>query len=69
MSKPKLPYASDQYKYDQAYAAGLADGEKRLARAIRRLLTTDKYFTTEPCHVEQSILDWLASRAKRRRGR
>jgi len=40
MSKPKNPYTIDnpslRYGHENAYAQGLADGEKRLARALRR---------------------------------
>jgi len=40
MSKPKNPYTIDnpslRYGHENAYAQGLADGEKRMARALRR---------------------------------
>jgi len=62
MTKPKLPYASDRYKYDQAYAEGLkATSHIRLARAINQMLK--KYPLADP----GGIKNWLTARAKRRK--
>jgi hypothetical protein len=60
--------------YYSGYAAGLADGEKRLARALRRWMNKNcfKYsgggfMSSDACR----LASWIDSnaRAKRRRGR
>jgi hypothetical protein len=59
MIKPKNPYiCENSAHYDEGYAAGLADGEKRLARALLR-------FVGKSGH--EFWKDWLTTRAKRRK--
>jgi len=43
------------------YAQGLADGEKRLARALRKWL--DTFDIDIVCH--EDVFDWLIARQKR----
>jgi hypothetical protein len=63
MSKPKNPKMSD---YAWAwYAAGLADGEKRLARALKRWLGE---WDSSGLQVWK-IKNWLTAQTKLRRGR
>ena len=64
MSKPKNPYTIDnpslRYGHENAYAQGLADGEKRMARALRKWLSQSKYLVNG-----FEVRDWLIARQKR----
>lgn len=70
MTKPKNPYlgayegsedAADVWK--QGYAAGLQDGEQRLARALRRWL--DSFDIDIVSH--EDLFDWLSARQRKRK--
>ena len=44
MTKPKNPYfpeGSEWFHWEDAYDAGLRDGERRLARALQRFLANE----------------------------
>ena len=66
MSKPKNPYTIDnpslRYGHENAYAQGLADGEKRLAMALRKLLAEHEF------NGNFIVSTWLTARLKRRKG-
>jgi len=62
--KPKNPNMIGTFSYNQwmaGYAQGLADGEKRLARALRKWL--DTFDIDIVCH--EDVFDWLIARQKR----
>jgi hypothetical protein len=48
-------------RYEEGYAAGLRDGEKRIARALRKWL--DTFDIDIVCH--EDVFDWLIARQKR----
>jgi hypothetical protein len=50
----------------ESYAAGLADGEKRLARTLERWLKT-QHVPNSGYQLWDKIQDWLFIRAKRRK--
>jgi len=66
MSKPKNPNMIGTFSYNQwmaGYAQGVADSEKRLERALRRLMRRQKEWS----YVSLIDLDnFLTARAKRR---
>lgn len=70
MTKPENPYpahlSAAAIGWDEGYAAGLRDGEKRLARALRRWLNRiraedDRYITVA------EYKRWLSARLKERK--
>lgn len=64
MTKPKNPYQGDTYHQDYwalGYAAGLRDGEKRLARALRRYCKEHGVLS----YVVVIIEEFLTARLKR----
>jgi hypothetical protein len=59
MSKPKPEWIGTK---EQWYTAGLADGEKRLAMALRKLLAEHEF------NGNFIVSTWLTARLKRRKG-
>ena len=64
--KPKNPYIGKycdetEWAWNEGYAAGLRDGEKRIARALRKWL--DTFDIDIVCH--EDVFDWLIARQKR----
>lgn len=68
MTKPKNPYQYDCFDtryqcFDEGYRAGLHDGEKRLARALRRHI--NDWLGDVAWQMEtQWLRDWLTARLK-----
>jgi hypothetical protein len=77
MTPPKNPHdiygvkTTNVEAWNQGYAAGLLAGEARLARALRMWMNGQRIhesWTPEfQGFTEQELLDWLTTRAKRRK--
>lgn len=73
MTKPKNPYfaeSSEWFMYEDAYSAGLRDGEKRLERALRRWIKSQqstRFYAKETYVGSRDVLAWLSSRQKKER--
>lgn len=76
MTKPKNPnlfnkrrvIMFDQWDYRAGYAAGLADGEMRMARALRKVLRTNPTAYAEVIHVSL-IKSVLTARLRKGKGK